>query len=160
MPLQLPSWLKPERPEDREPPPDEPGFRWGTFVAQIWRAQDGRCFLCGAEMTRGDGLKASGATRHLTWTREHIYPRGGTGRGLHNNVALSHSRCNSDRGGREPTPDEIERGRLIYACMGIEAYLRFWPGASELGWKTRPAKNWWQQPSKITIADIWPSPQG
>jgi len=86
-------------------------------VAALFLAQDGRCFHCTEPMAdTPHPMMRNG------WTREHVYPRARYRR-MGNNVVLAHAECNSAKGGRPPTPEEVEKARLIYGLMGLEAFV-------------------------------------
>ena len=87
-----------------------------SLVNRLWVVQSGRCFHCGEAMLMGV------ASNHgRGWSREHIFPvsRGGRNAG---NVVLAHRKCNSARGNPEPSEDEIERARAIFAVMGLAPF--------------------------------------
>ncbi len=68
--------------------------------ARLYAAQNGRCYLCGAVMTVEEA------------THDHVVPRvlGGKGK---RNIALAHFACNTAKGGREPTADELSKAKQI-----------------------------------------------
>lgn len=86
----------------------------------IFTAQHGLCFHCDNIMLE---KVAPGQHGGYGWSAEHIHPLCGTGRGMSNNVVFAHPGCNGAKGGREPTEEEIAKGRAIYAILGLEAFL-------------------------------------
>lgn len=97
------------------------GVTESIFIVMLFEAQASRCFCCDEPMVRGESAKRYGK---MGWSREHVYPRGGAGHGLQNNIVLSHPMCNGDRGGREPTGDEVSKARAIYSAMGLVPFVR------------------------------------
>lgn len=93
-----------------------------AFVAKMFRAQRGRCFHCGEPMAL---IVPRGAPKNLGVTREHLFPKRGTGWGMANNVVLAHPVCNETKAAREPTDEEIERARSLYALLGWPAFVPF-----------------------------------
>lgn len=55
-------------------------------------------------------------------TREHVYPRA-MRLALHHNIVLAHPNCNSRRGSRAPTEEEIAKTIAIYQRMGYAAFI-------------------------------------
>ena len=79
--------------------------------ARLYHAQKGLCFLCGLELLPHD------------WSRDHIFPRVRYPRMRHN-IVLMHKTCNNvTKNDREPTPEEVERVRAIYASIGLTAFI-------------------------------------
>lgn len=92
------------------------------FVDDLYRVQEGKCFHCGEEMVWGNNWRRM--KNKLHWSKEHVYPRK-THRGINNNIVLAHRSCNTARGHRPPTDDEIERTKKIYAAMNLVAFQPF-----------------------------------
>lgn len=78
-------------------------------VEDLFRVQEGLCFLCGLPMVN-------------KITKEHVHPRATSGYRMENNVVLSHGPCNGKRGCAGPTEDEIARATAIYAALGLKAF--------------------------------------
>jgi 5-methylcytosine-specific restriction endonuclease McrA len=74
--------------------------------AEMLRVQRGRCFYCDGEITTKSA------------TRDHLFPRA-SGRQLNLNKVLACRKCNCRKGCRQPTDDEVNRARDLYALMGI-----------------------------------------
>lgn len=76
--------------------------RNGPHFRKLWNRQNGMCFVCHAPMKnqadKNDPLRA-------TW--EHLVPLARGGLDNFNNLALSHKKCNNDRGHNMP---ELETG--------------------------------------------------
>lgn len=88
-----------------------------NLVVALFEVQGGLCFICDKPMMpRGHGL--------YSWTRDHVFPRSTTGAGLHNNIVLAHALCNHERGCPEPSAEQIEKARSIYATMGLVAFVQ------------------------------------
>lgn len=111
------------------------------LVLSLRLAQRGRCFHC------GEPMRFTSGNHKLRWSREHLFPRANYGPATC--FVLAHRGCNSDRHDAEPTPDEIERARAIYAVAGAwfhtPADLHIpaaGPGLGLMGeiWPTRPAE--------------------
>jgi 5-methylcytosine-specific restriction endonuclease McrA len=89
------------------------------FIRRLMLAQEGLCFHCSEPMLLG---KAPGPkTQHAS--REHIFPHATTGKGMVYNIVLAHDGCNSARGHRDPSPDEIARAARIYKILGIIPFV-------------------------------------
>ncbi len=120
------------------------------LIRALWSAQAGRCFHCNDPMifTENGGI---GIPKGLTATREHIYPRGLNGKGMHRNVVLAHSNCNNKRGCRNPTPEEITKTKALYMTMGLVPFV----SGHELDdlYFVRRKLNTFQAPK---MGDIWP----
>lgn len=73
----------------------------------LMQAQGGKCFYCGNPPRRP--------------TDDHLVPRwqGGT---LVANKVIACWKCNNQKGGRMPTPEEISRARAVYALLGIPSW--------------------------------------
>lgn len=127
------------------------GWRNDSLMPALWAAQRKLCFHCAEPM---NWTGPSYADRKVS--REHLFPKSTTGRGLFNNIVLAHRSCNTARGAREPTHEEIARAIDLYAEIGERPFIRFEelisPGAAEhlaiLGIDVTPL---------VTIGDIWPS---
>jgi 5-methylcytosine-specific restriction endonuclease McrA len=67
--------------------------RNGPDFKKLWDRQNGMCFVCGKPMTNTHDIRDS-----LRATFEHVVPlaRGGLDNFI--NLALSHKRCNNERG--------------------------------------------------------------
>jgi hypothetical protein len=98
------------------------GVRETSFIARLFDAQDCKCFICGEPMIRGEAALRFGK---MGWTREHVFPRGGSGWGLRNNIVLSHPFCNGKRGHSEPTEAEIQKAIAIYEKIGMIAFAQW-----------------------------------
>lgn len=98
--------------------------RKSSLYAVLWHAQGGLCFYCKIAMQPRRRLNPNGEFDKRA-TKDHVFPRGSSGRGLLNNIVLAHNECNNAKGSRQPTPDEIERAREMYASFGQVAFISF-----------------------------------
>lgn len=103
------SWVSPEEAISMamEPPPilakgqkRRKRNRNGTHFAHLWEKQGGRCFVCKEPM-----LREAERTNPLRATWEHKIPLARGGLDNANNLALSHRKCNHDRGHDMPELD-------------------------------------------------------
>lgn len=90
------------------------------FVRKLYDAQNGRCFLCNGVMVWGE---AAANYRDMGWTRDHVYPKS-THPNTPNNLVLAHPPCNTRKGSRPPTEDEVRRTAELYAAIGRVAFSR------------------------------------
>ena len=71
----------------------------------LWMAQAHQCFYCGRFYPKD---------KRSALTIDHLFPRhAGNGRAM--NSVLACKPCNSEKGGREPTPKEIDLARRVWA---------------------------------------------
>lgn len=105
-------------------------FPWADFhFRRNWRrlyvAQAGRCSLCDGFMLP---VCAVVVQPQEDWqiTQDHVQPRfhGGGGRGAEN-ILLAHAGCNTAKGHRPPTDDEIRHLQDVYARLA--ASPKAWP---------------------------------
>lgn len=74
-----------------------------AFRSLLWRAQDGKCWICSQKMLN-NGNKPESATL------DHLWPKSVYGHiGDFGLCLLAHQRCNSKRGNPRPTDDEIRQ---------------------------------------------------
>lgn len=71
----------------------------------LYLRQNKKCFYCGCEIKKY-GTKKGGDKK--IYTKDHFFPRS-KGNYLKNNKVLSCHECNSNKGDRNPTQDEIKR---------------------------------------------------
>ncbi len=98
----------------------------GDLISRLWQAQDGCCFHCNEKMIRSGAHDV--LARHVPGrlvSRDHLFPRSTSGRGMLNNLVLAHCSCNGARGNNDPTPEMVERARALYAQIGEEPFLTF-----------------------------------
>lgn len=100
--------------------PKRTGGRVTSRIRALFYAQRGLCFHCNTPMR--EQCARNGHTQD-GWTREHVYPRSTSGRGLANNFVLAHPECNNRRGNRHPTEEEILRTRMLYAVIGETPFV-------------------------------------
>lgn len=74
--------------------------------AVLYRAQGGKCGVCGNKMSPRD------------LTIEHVYPLSMGGDPGPGNVVLSHERCNADKGSRAPGPLVLDTLARVNALLG------------------------------------------
>jgi 5-methylcytosine-specific restriction endonuclease McrA len=79
----------------------------------IWRAQDKICFLCGEKM-----YPVSVKNPVLGWSIDHVRPKS-AGNARTRNSLISHTRCNSAKGDREPRPCELLFLEAVNAKLSI-----------------------------------------
>lgn len=77
----------------------------------LFLAQNGRCFYCDGEMQPKSFVEPNHI--HLRacrrgWTIDHLYPKCETHSGV-NNIVFAHHGCNTKKGRRQPTPEEVAR---------------------------------------------------
>lgn len=86
------------------------------MLAVLYEAQHGRCGICEQHMppTR----TATDQRNPMRPTVEHVVPKGSGGFDGRGNIVAAHSRCNSDKGGRYPTPGELTFLAQVNATMG------------------------------------------
>lgn len=109
-----------------------------AIIEQLWTAQRGLCFHCGAPMR----LHGSNEDE-LRWSREHLFPQAFY-HGQLTSIVLAHGGCNSRRGSPMPTEDEVTRAQAIYAAAGLAWYA---PGDHRRHGDHKPLGN---------MADLWP----
>lgn len=75
----------------------------------LMRRQKRKCFYCGKEIHSGlvTGMNSNG------YTRDHLFPKC-FGNPLVGNKVLSCTRCNTEKGNRCPTKDEVKRFLRLY----------------------------------------------
>ena len=80
-------------------------------LTRLYLAQRGLCFHCHEPMI----WSAKNKRRHwLSYTKEHLLPRSKGGKGR-TNIVLAHGKCNVRRGDSLPTPEMMDRAKLIWA---------------------------------------------
>lgn len=77
---------------------------------ELYQAQGGDCFYCGAPM----GPARSNAPHQMGWTTDHFIPKCRGGQSLNKNLVLCHAICNMRKGGRWPTKAEIAKFHKLY----------------------------------------------
>lgn len=85
----------------------------GITLADLYEAQARACPLCGKPLVLG----------HFA-NRDHVYPRSSTGRGLINNIALTHDHCNSAKAGQQPPPEYVAAIEAIYLSLGVTPFIK------------------------------------
>jgi hypothetical protein len=84
------------------------------FENRLWKAQDGRCSICGGHLLRGERFRDD-----TGWSLDHVYPRSRYKYlGTRGNVTLAHKLCNSVKGNRDPTGCEIILLHALNARIG------------------------------------------
>lgn len=83
-------------------------------LAELWQAQDGKCFYCEREMRPMRGAQQHGRSIRSGWSEDHFVPKHAGGSGKETNIVLSHLSCNNRKGGRLPTAEEAEKFRRIF----------------------------------------------
>lgn len=96
-------------------------------LAQLMFAQGGRCFYCGEPFSKRRGP-----------TRDHLFPRS-LGCDLPGNKVAAHSKCNSAKGSRMPTPEEVERASAMYAALGLHIAYRLKPVTVQVVYEVEPS---------------------
>lgn len=86
----------------------------------LFKAQKGLCFWCEKRMFM---IFAPGQPKGSGATREHVFPHASTGRGMMNNIVISHAACNCARKDKPPSAAEIGRAARIYIAIGREPFL-------------------------------------
>lgn len=92
-----------------------------TFLGRLYEAQRGGCFYCLRPMDRR--AWEPGRAEGSGWTRDHVYPKSGSGKQYGFNVVLACRNCNNKKGSREPTRRETDLAREIYALLGLRAFV-------------------------------------
>lgn len=80
-------------------------------------AQGGKCFYCEVMFTGPVAPKAADL-RATQWTRDHLLPKC-NGHGRIRNIILACVRCNSKKGKRSATLQEMERAAEVWKRAGI-----------------------------------------
>lgn len=128
------------------------------YLCALFEAQESLCFHCNKPMifVRGAGLP-----KGLMATREHLYPKGLNGRGMHHNVVLAHGDCNNKRGCQPPTEAELIKASALYAKIGLQAFIspeeyktnKHLRMPEEIIEAHKQAKSKYTAP---TLGDLWP----
>lgn len=110
------------------------------FENRLWKAQQGQCAICDEPLLRD--FRFDGGD---SWNLDHVYPRSRYARlGNRGNLTLTHIRCNTKKGDREPTGCQILMLLVVNAKLGhrlVDPNLRQWrcaeqgPTAIELAWE-------------------------
>ncbi len=92
------------------------------FRKRLYRAQGGRCYLCGRMMPPVGEL----CHPQKRITTDHIRPKGDGGaiRGGSGNIALAHWLCNHKKADRLPTACEVLFGQIVKDIMKTPPTMR------------------------------------
>lgn len=82
-----------------------------TLRKRLWKAQGGLCFYCDKPMLLNAGYMWHG----LLPSKEHLKPRSEGGTHNADNIVLAHRKCNSLRGSRPLTAQEVLKADAIIA---------------------------------------------
>src|SRR5690242_3391906 len=84
------------------------------YLTTLYNKQRGLCFLCGKFMDAHRAYKNLNNQFTNGYTLDHLIPisKGGTNGGR--NLVLAHAKCNSIKGNRMPTEDELLKRDAIY----------------------------------------------
>jgi hypothetical protein len=82
-----------------------------TLVAILCACQDGRCFYCGHEFS-GPPRQGRGR-RPSQWSKDHLWPKRAGGQSTRN-IVLACNHCNTEKGDRVPTQDEVDRASVLF----------------------------------------------
>ena len=103
----------------------EDTFHGARAREYLWEAQEGHCLYCGGLM-----LSRYRYPEHPdSDTCDHVWPRASGGPDSPGNFALMHRKCNSNKGRRLPTAEEMERLRVTNSKLGWPTpnLIRVWP---------------------------------
>ena len=100
-----------------------------VIALMVFVAQEGRCFHCDEEFIgKGHGPDNLKPRR---WTRDHLRLRS-HGHGSSFNIVLACGSCNSKRGNRPPTDEELVRAQGIF--RKVETVWRAFYGQRGVVW--------------------------
>lgn len=89
------------------------------FENRLWKAQDGRCAICGGRLIRDERFHDDSG-----WNLDHVYPRSRYGRlGNRGNLLLTHVACNTAKADRDPTGCEVIMLHAVNARLGHELVM-------------------------------------
>ncbi|MGJ0508914.1 MAG: hypothetical protein ACR652_17660 [Methylocystis sp.] len=90
-----------------------------NFENRLWKAQDGRCAICGRPLIRDERFHDD-----TGWNLDHVYPRARYKRlGNRGNLVLTHIACNTAKADREPTGCEVIMLHAVNAHMRHELVM-------------------------------------
>lgn len=98
------------------------------FENRLWKAQEGRCGICGGLLHRALRLRD-----HEGWNLDHVWPRSRySSLGNRGNLLLTHRLCNARKSNREPTGCELVLLELVNARTGYDRSRKWRKRLAEL----------------------------